>query len=409
MSASSAFVAEPAGGPESDRTTGRLPIRLREGFASEREEERVISWLETGLRPGRTGRLCAEYPLLLGPQGSGIPLIAFEPGGQPIAFALLWPVRFEVDGASLHAGMISLVYTDPRRRGEGLARRVVEAAVERARTSGLGVVLLWSDLEGLYAPLGFTRIGCETLVLIEPDTLERARAALARGPGHGDAPVVRPGEPGDWKAIEALRRDRRCRVDLPFEQFARFASVPDLVVRVAVGREGLEGFAICGRGDDLREVIHDWGGSGRAVLACCEALISELAPDRGLFLLAPDAPIEPAWPLRRAGARMLRQPLAWMRIADPDSLARDLMGLLGRRPGLHAVVGSSAAEPRLRIEGDGSMDALELDGAALLRALFGASAGFDPESTRAALLERLDAPHGTALPLPFFVWGLESI
>jgi GNAT superfamily N-acetyltransferase len=385
--------------------------RLVRGFAEAAERTRVVEWLEAGLRPGRPGRLEREYPICFGAEGSAVPIVAYV-GGEPASFCLLLPTRFELGSGTLGAGLISLVYTDPRHRGHGLAGRVVRQAVAEARAQGLGICLLWSEdgLAALYSSQGFTRVGGEALIAFDRPLLETALGAGAQDIARGDSALqVAPAHESDWPAILALRAERICHAALPGSA-EQWLGIPDLAVRVARRGTAVVGFAMRGRGDDFAGVVHEWGGETDAVLRCCEAL---LPPEdgAGLLLLAPRETSPLPWRLRSAGARTVRQPLAWVRVACPSAFGRDLATIVPELASLSFALLEPDAPAEGRIRGTNARTGitLELGAADWLGALLG---GVDPAqgpSARTAVHPLLPASAISKLPLPLFVWGLESI
>lgn len=389
---------------------GRLaadPVQIGVGFTGPEEKTRVIAWLDAGLRPGRPGRLAAEYPLLFEPGSPATPITLFE-SGEPAAFCVLWPSRFQLSGGGLRTGLVSLVYTDPVHRRRGFARQVVQRAMEVARDQDLGLVLLWSDLEDFYGAQGFTRSGCETLLVVDAPVLSRALGAdqaAAREPLH-----VERVQASDWPRIEALRRERPCFAERS-NVGDRLARIPDLDVRVARGADGVVGFAMRGRGDDFEGVVHEWGGDPQAVLACCQAWLAREEPEAGFLLLSPRAMSPLSGALRRAGARVVRNPLAWFRIASLEAFASDLASVV---PGFAELVLSrcselDTADPRFRIERRTSGRSLDVSADELFGWLFGDVSEAALQRTRARLEPIVPEIVRAALPLPFFVWGLESI
>lgn len=387
--------------------------RIAVGFASEADKSRVVAWLDAGLRPGRPGRLASEYPLLFEAETSATPVTLFE-AGEPAAFCVLWPSRFELARGALRAGLISLVYTDPRQRQRGFARRVVQRAMEEARSQDLGVALLWSDLEDFYAAQGFTRAGSETLLVVETAVLKRAldsSSYSADSPDSAGAPLrVDDAREADWPEILALRKQRACFVSLS-NAAARLARVPDLEVRVARGDRGVMAFAMRGRGDDFEGVIHEWGGDPRAVLACCQTWLAPNAPDAGLLLLSPRAMSGVTGRLRRAGARVVANPLAWFQVASLEAFSADLAALV---PGFESLAltrctARDGSEAGFRLECRENGRSLEITASELFAWLLGDVSEGTARRAQARIAEIAPDAGRNALPLPFFVWGLESI
>ena len=373
---------------------------LRAGHRSPEERRRVLEWLNEGLRPGRPGRLVREYPLVFGRDSEAVPIVAWL-DEAPVSFATLWPVSFRIGTGFLRAGLVSHVFTDPEHLRRGLASRVVDAAVDTAAEAGCGLVLLWSELETLYRPLGFERAGSESLVLVDLEILARAEHAL---PVSGDLEVG-TARPEDWHDIETLRCARACQLDLPAGALPALRATPDLDVQVARSPRGVEGFAMRGRGDDLQEVIHEWGGRPEAAIRCCRALIERCAPWNELFLMSPEEHDALAWALRRAGARVVKQPLAWMRVASSSALAGDVAALISRDASLEIDPLDQGRAFRVR-SGRGECT---LGHAALLESLFGGGGQSDPAPIRRSLRAPLGEAAVQRLPLPLHVAGLESI
>jgi len=385
-------------------TTSRRRISI--GFESLSERRRVLDWLNEGLREGMPGRLASEYPLLFDRNASAFHF-TFWDRDQPVAFCTLWAVTYRVGVHRLRTGMISLVYTDPAQRGQGYAQGVVNAAIAHAEKLELGLILLWSDLDRLYRPLGFHPSGCESLLVIDLPMLEGAIAQ--EEPGRSRL-RIEAAQPADWIEIERLRGYRTSQLELDPGEITRARAIPDLTVRVARDEQGIQSFAIRGRGDDFAEVIHEWGGDPGGALLCARELLLAAEPWNELFLLCPAKDDPLAWRLRRAGAPIVRQPMAWMRIASPAALASDLAPMLPEGQGLEIdFVDSSDPEGPSRLRLRSPYGEALLESAQWLEALFGSAKRLD----RDPLLDRVAAAIGRRnceeLPIPFFVWGLESI
>lgn len=80
--------------------------------------------------------------------------------GRLVAAAGLVTTEVEVAGERFTAGGLGGVIVNKEWRGRGLARRVVQEALDRARTMGPALIFLFclSDRVGLYERLGFTRV-----------------------------------------------------------------------------------------------------------------------------------------------------------------------------------------------------------------------------------------------------------
>lgn len=120
--------------------------------------------------------------------------VALRDGGRLVASAGLTATEVEVAGERFAVAGLGGVIVNAGHRGHGLARRVVEAALIRAASTGLPFVLLFChpDRAGLYERLGFATIEAPVSVKqprgFEPMTQRAMWKALAPGaswpPGH---------------------------------------------------------------------------------------------------------------------------------------------------------------------------------------------------------------------------------
>jgi predicted N-acetyltransferase YhbS len=81
--------------------------------------------------------------------------------GRLIASAGLLTTEVDVAGARFAAVGLGGVIVNAECRGRGLARRVIQEALDRARTMGPAFVILFchGDRVGLYERLGFSQVG----------------------------------------------------------------------------------------------------------------------------------------------------------------------------------------------------------------------------------------------------------
>ncbi len=380
--------------------------RFEVGFASEREERRVLAWLNAGLRPHRPGRLQREYAFLFGRNSAAVPITAYI-DHRPVAFCMLWPAPFQLGEGTLRMGLISLVYTDPAHRGHGYASQTLHKAMYEARVRSLGCIALWSDLDDLYTSLGFLPSGCETLLSLDSDLIDRASAPQDASGDLSALEVSRPRH-SDWLAIERIRSERVCTRPLPLEPTA-IEAIPDMHVRVARRGERLVAFAIRGRGDDFPGVIHEWGGETSGALLCCRELTLPEPLVGCVQLLSSKARTDVTWRLRAAGAPVRQRALAWFQLADLTTFSADLAVCLGLKNAwsLSELKQEPSAVRSISVRSAGSELTISLQH--FLDACFGASSAPAQSAALEAIAPLLAEEEGLALPLPFFISGLESI
>ncbi len=286
------------------------------------ERTRLLEFLDDGLRRGERGRLEAEYPVSLQPRDLRGHRVVFA-GRRPVAHAMLHALEVCARGSRLRVGLIGGVYTAPEWRGRGLAQRCLAACIAEGEARELPILMLWSELHAFYARLGFAPAGDERRIALSRAALERAcsaeRAQAAPPHGGGGALAIAAAQASDFNVLEALYAEKPVHVARGSGALARLARAPEVRLRVARRRGAPIAYAACGRGDDMRGVVHEWAGEAEGVLAC----VAELQRDCGARLLLASPEPEPAVDhLLAAGALSTATPLALVRIADPQAFAR---------------------------------------------------------------------------------------
>lgn len=364
-------------------------MRVDLGAPSVRERAELIGWLDAGLREGRAGTLRAENPVALGSPSSLHARVRI--GGRPASHALGRIVRTRARGRSITVGMIGLVYTDPQWREHGFARACVRACAEKLAARGALAVALWTDLDALYAPLGFKRAGIEWIY-----ELDEASCRIALGDRRAGIEVGAPSG-ANWRMLEALYAAKPTRADRLPGTLAKLGAAPACTFLVA-RRDGVPvAYASLGRGADFRRVVHEWAGDGDGVLACFAALC---AAEGRLLCLASGVEEEPVALLRAAGVARERGSAGLLAVPDPVRLWRAIAAHAAPLDGVSLTPAGSG----FRLRGDAGF--VELDGDETVTLLLG------PERPARAV-EALSSAQYLALratcPWPLYLWGFDSI
>lgn len=361
------------------------------------ERGRLLDWLDDGLRRGQR-RLESEYPLALGAGASAVQRVVFD-GEAPVAHALLQSVEVLARGRALRVGLVGSVYSDPAQRGRGFAQACVRACVEEARAQGLALVLLWSELAGFYARLGFSACGRDTLLGVDDGLLGRANGGEPLAPGAGTLAVsaralaVSAPAPTEFAALEALYAHKPVRVHRAAGALARLAAAPETVLLAARRAGAPVAYAAVGRGDDFRGVVHEWAGERHGVLACLAELVRRHGP---LRMLAGPEPEPPVPALVAAGAPLERRPLGLARLLDASEL---WCAIAPRSLGVRFVQRGD------RVELLAGRARSVISAGAALELFFGAGPRGLGDAHEPEVLRALEA----ALPWPLYVWGFDSV
>jgi hypothetical protein len=295
--------------------------------------------------------------------------------------------------------LIGSVATDPRHRGRGLAGRLLEKAERALADQGCVLALLWADDPGFYARRGWREAGSERLFVVERGDLERLPSAAGA--------TVRALAPDDHGALHRIYSLHVSRVDRTPAETRALLSCPGVTTLVLERGRDIAAYACLGRGKDLARCVHEWGGAVDDVLALVREH-GERAARQGdtepHFLMTPATSRAVHARLQTLGLSGVEGVLAMARLLDP-SAAVELVrrAARGRVSAGVAVHRAPAASPAAHFEGPGGELCFEPDG--LLDLLL------PPRGERTAI-EALEHAAGLGLrglPLPLYVWGLDSI
>lgn len=353
--------------------------------------DRARALMERVLRDGHS--FAAEYPLVFEDRFPGrLQTLEFD-GDVRSACATL--VRdFIVGDVSVRCGLIGSVATDPAYRGRGLATQLLEAAERELEAEGCVFAMLWADDAAFYTPRGWQPIGCEVDFLLEPATCSSFPAPAG----------VRAAAPDDWGAIHRLYSLGRQRLERSPAETAALLAGPGIETLVVQRERDIIAYTCLGRGADFAKTVHEWAGSTPDVLRLVRAH-AERAVQRE------DA--EPLSLITPTGATELHAALLSHDVAHAQGilgLAKPLdisagAELLGRLAGESARTQVDGHSGRLEVSLRGPVGECRLNGAELLEALFSQGG----ECTGLEALELATGLELTALPLPIFAWGLDSI
>lgn len=342
--------------------------------------------IEQVLRDGRS--MAQEYPTVFGGSASGA-IVTVEERGELRAACAIQPRTLVAGRARLRVGLIGSVVTDPAHQNRGHGSRLLVSAEERLRAEGCALALLWADDRGFYARRGWREIGSERDFIITHEhalalpTTEHARAARAE----------------DAARLHALYSLHERRVERAEAETRELLRGPGMTVLVNERHGVVDAYACLGRGRDLPNVIHEWGGASDGVLGLVRAHV-ELRRARGIgdevYLIAPGVHGEVQGRLALAGIPSTCGVLGMGKLLDPHALARSCADLLGASV---RGIGTDAVE----VHGPHGICVLTseqlLDVAVAARGEGGAA-------RELGLALGLDARE---LPLNPFVWGLDSI
>lgn len=219
------------------------------------EWDEVLKFLDQNLRPQAEWSIGKEYPTaLISDNINNLRIIKSD--GRIAAHALVHYNLTKTPAGIFKVAAIGSVVTDPQHRHQGLSRQVVNDCLEAARQQGCDFAILWTSLYDLYRKMGFELGGTEMALVMEKefhppnpglrflDTLKVAPEALLR--------------------VYAQHTTGAIRVA---DDFRRYLTIPNTRLYTAWDEQNtLKAYAVEGKGADLVGYIHEWGGGVSSLL-----------------------------------------------------------------------------------------------------------------------------------------------
>ncbi|MEW6745880.1 MAG: GNAT family N-acetyltransferase [Planctomycetota bacterium] len=370
-------------------TSVGAPAEVSGAIALEARQFRdLLEMLDLAFSSGGVEAHCAQYPLVLGRANWHRVRIVTE-ADRVVSAAVAWPSVCRLAGARIKVGFVSNVATHPGHRGRGLATMAVRACEDVLRDEGCVFAVLWSADTKFYGHLGYVEAGTEW-DLAAPEA-EAASGAVAEHV---------PGAEERASLYGELTRRRVSGVVHEHDALASLLGAPGLDFRVLRRGGGAVAFAIEGKGQDLGGFVHEWGGSLEGVEELLGAMAAETRT-RPLVAMLPDEAVLLRRRLERRGFVSTAGAIGLFKVLDPWGLAAILREVLGRC-GVRSIDVGVHADGLAFMHGSRQVvvPTQEVPRAVL---------GYCADLTRTdELSHSLGVQLQGILPLPFFLWGLDS-
>ena len=159
--------------------------------------------------------------------------------------------------------MIGAVASHPAYRGKGLASHCVKKAIEWAKTQGAEAAILWGSEQALYQRLGFEMMGHQCRIPLGEVQLEYSPSSSGRASSSPSATRVNRG----WTpSLFDLIRQRRSGILLQQDDLGWYSAHRNVKWYYTGSIETPTAYAAFGRGIDLQNCIHEWGGDAQDLL-----------------------------------------------------------------------------------------------------------------------------------------------
>jgi hypothetical protein len=223
---------------------------------SESEYSRVLEFLNSELRPNVGWSLASEYPTALSPNNLNNIRIITQ-AERVLSHAVIKPLIIRSPLAILKIAAIGSVVTVAEHRNQGLSRRILENCLEEARAQDCDLAMLWTNLYDFYRKLNFELAGSEISCLFEQEwSVDTKGLRFVKGT------QVSP------EAILRLYTQHTIGSVRTAEDIRKFLQIPQTHCYTAWDMQNqLVAYAIEGKGADLTDYVHEWGGSVSKLMA----------------------------------------------------------------------------------------------------------------------------------------------
>ncbi len=221
---------------------------------TEQNFKTLISFLNKNLRPNVEWSINSEYPVAF--SGFNLNNIKFiEERGEIVSHALLKYLMIKTPVGLFKVAVIGSVVTDKNHQKKGLAHTLVNNLTEQAKKDNCDICILWSDLDRFYNKHGFELAGSEEHLNIK-GLKENISQVNTGGSIFQDSKNIDPA------LILKLFSNHLVGSVRSIKEVASYLKIPNTnIYSLWSPDKTLQAYAIQGRGLDLPNVIHEWGGN----------------------------------------------------------------------------------------------------------------------------------------------------
>ena len=345
------------------------------------EMPQIEEFLNRELRPGIEWSITSEYPTALNSQNlNNIRIIRDQT--ELLAHALVRPLLVRTTWGLIKTAAIGSVVTSSQHRNQGLSTKTIESCVELARSQSCDIAILWTNLFDFYRKLNFELAGCEMHLSIDKEF----------NGSTGDFRLLVSNKVAPESILKLYTQHSVHTLRSP-EEVKQYLQIPkSQLYTVWNSQNQLLAYAVEGKGADLQSHIHEWGGGTSALIWLFSQIrtqkgqpITVIAPSHAKNLVRQLAPF--AGVIHSGHLGMMRI-LNWTRVFEKIHRHAKLLGhngLVLEKQGDRYVYGIDNLIWRTEDEKE------------ITRFLLG------PEK------EAIHRHFKGLLPLPFWIWGWDSV
>ncbi len=194
-----------------------------------------------------------DFPVWNKNNGANIHTLGVFENNNLLSTAGLYICKLKTPKSHLNIGLIGGVATHPGARGRGFASKIVRELILIAKKNNLSLLLLWGSEHSLYRKLGFELCGIQERTSINALDLPSNNTGLEINSG--------------WtRGLLKLLQNRSSGILIDEKNKTLFEKHKNVTWYWTGKKEAPLAYAAIGRGIDLSNIIHEWGGDINSLL-----------------------------------------------------------------------------------------------------------------------------------------------
>lgn len=354
----------------------------------ESEYKQVLDFLDHSLRPNAGWSILSEYPTALSLSNiKNIRIITDEK--KVLSHAVLKPLIIKSPTCIFKVGAIGSVVTDSNHRNQGLSSQVLANCLDEAKRQECDIAMLWTNLHDFYRKLNFELAGAEISFTFENEFTANNSTQYK----------ILKSNSVSHEAIYRLYSQHTVGTARSPEDIRKFMSIPNTTTYTAWDPSGqLQAYAVEGKGIDLTDYIHEWGGNVPALMSTLSFIRKE--KKKPFTIIVPKHSENFISELKRVSSSMHEGYLGMIKLMNPELLFAKIKRA-ARTLGISDLVLEKRGPDY--VFGLGKDLVFISEERALVQILFGPSPEIDSfqDSTQKTISK--------ILPLPLWVWGWDSV
>ncbi len=218
----------------------------------------INDFLIKNLRPESSWSLRDEYPLAFSDSNmKNVHVIRVD--NKIVAHAVIEPLIIKTPFHLFKVALIGSVVTDPEFRGQGLSKKIINDCLISGEQQGCDFAILWTDLFNFYAQLGFEMAGHEVALHF---------GAKFKAPIKSNLKILETNKVSA-EALLKVYNKHSLRSVRSVADIQKYLTIPNTQVLTAWNHlsNELEAYCVIGKGADFCNYVHEWGGHVSSILS----------------------------------------------------------------------------------------------------------------------------------------------